>query len=184
VSLHYALLGLLSYMPMTGYDLKKMFDQSIKNLWAAHISQIYRELGELEKEWYVTFEIKEQQDRPDKKIYSITKDGRLAFQRWLFDPPEKLSKEVRDEFMLRVFFGAELGRDELIALLERFHEQKKLERDTLLPEISRSIDQYAKVVDAQKKVPSWRLVEKRVIMTNKMLLRWSEECIKELKERR
>ena len=79
MSLQYAVLGLLSYRQMTGYDLKKMFDESINNFWAASLSQIYRELGALEGKGYLTSVIEPQDDRPDKRIYSITEAGRAAF---------------------------------------------------------------------------------------------------------
>lgn len=40
MSLSYGLLGLLNYFPMSGYDLKKIFDDSINFFWAAQTSQI------------------------------------------------------------------------------------------------------------------------------------------------
>lgn len=49
MSLPHAILGLLNYMPMTGYDLKNFFDDSIDFFWSAQMSQIYRELKNLEK---------------------------------------------------------------------------------------------------------------------------------------
>ena len=44
MSLKHALLGFLSYAPMTGYDLKRYFDQSIHHFWNANLSQIYPRL--------------------------------------------------------------------------------------------------------------------------------------------
>ena len=41
MSLKHALLGLLNYRPMTGYDLKQRFDHSISHFWSANLSQIY-----------------------------------------------------------------------------------------------------------------------------------------------
>ena len=53
MSLPYAILGLLEYKPMTGYDLKKIFEESVVNFWAASQSQIYRELDLLEVKGYL-----------------------------------------------------------------------------------------------------------------------------------
>ena len=47
MSLEFAILGFLSYHPSTGYDLKKMFDVSIRHFWPADQSQIYRTLARL-----------------------------------------------------------------------------------------------------------------------------------------
>ena len=33
MSLDHAILGFLSYEPMSGYDLKKLFDQSVAHFW-------------------------------------------------------------------------------------------------------------------------------------------------------
>jgi DNA-binding PadR family transcriptional regulator len=66
---------------------------NINNFWAASLSQIYRELGALEKKGYLTSEIEKQDDRPDKRIYDITEEGKAAFREWITHFPEKLSKE-------------------------------------------------------------------------------------------
>ena len=36
MSLKHAILGFLSLQPMTGYDLKKAFDQSVRHFWPAN----------------------------------------------------------------------------------------------------------------------------------------------------
>jgi PadR family transcriptional regulator AphA len=33
MSLEYAILGFLNYHPYTGYDLKKVFDKSVRHFW-------------------------------------------------------------------------------------------------------------------------------------------------------
>lgn len=103
MSLQFAILGLLEYKSMTGYDLKKIFDESINNFWAASLSQIYRELGTLENKGYLASVIQPQNDRLDKRIYNITEAGKAAFKEWIVNFPQRVSKEARDEFTLRVF---------------------------------------------------------------------------------
>jgi hypothetical protein len=46
--LKHAILGILSFSPMTGYDLKKAFDRSVRHFWPVNQSQIYRTLAELD----------------------------------------------------------------------------------------------------------------------------------------
>lgn len=182
MSLHYAILGLLNCKPMTGYDLKKLIDQSINHFWAAHISQIYRELGALEGEGYVTSAIEAQQDRPDKRIYTVTEAGSAAFRQWVENPPDKLSKETRDEFSLRIFFGAEAGPQEVTGMLRRFLQQKVEERDHTIPALFSGVDRMSQEFSGPEHAPYWRLIEKRVRMTNEMLIRWAEEGIEELQK--
>ncbi|GAH00237.1 unnamed protein product, partial [marine sediment metagenome] len=49
MSLRNALLGLLNYRPRTGYELKKIFEDSIGFYWTTKTSQIYNELNKLEE---------------------------------------------------------------------------------------------------------------------------------------
>jgi hypothetical protein len=44
MSLEFAILGFLNYQPYSGYDLKKIFDTSVRHFWPADQSQIYRTL--------------------------------------------------------------------------------------------------------------------------------------------
>jgi DNA-binding PadR family transcriptional regulator len=184
MSLSHAILGLLTYGPMTGYDLKKVFDKSISQVWAASLSQIYRELSTLEKKGYVTSTIQKQEDRPDKKIYKITQQGKNVFLRWLSDFPEKLSFPKRDEFMLRIFFGSRLEKDQLITEFKRFINQKKQHLETL-KDIEQRFDICStqfQVDSAEKEELFWRLTIKRGQMTLEVLIKWAEDCIKEIKE--
>ena len=41
------ILGLLALAPMTGYDLKRHFDSSVRHFWWADKAQIYRTLATL-----------------------------------------------------------------------------------------------------------------------------------------
>lgn len=182
MSLSHAILGILTYGPITGYDLKKIFDKSISQVWAASLSQIYRELSGLEKKGYVSSSIQKQEDRPDKKIYKITQQGRNVFSRWLSDFPEKLSFPKRDEFMLRIFFGSRLEKDQLINEFERFISQKKKHLETL-KEIEKSFDTCSSqfnVESAEKEELFWHLTIKRGQMTLEILIKWAEESIKEI----
>ena len=47
MSLDHAILGFLALEPMSGYDLKRVFDQSVQHFWPATQSQIYRSLGKM-----------------------------------------------------------------------------------------------------------------------------------------
>ncbi|MGE5630614.1 MAG: PadR family transcriptional regulator [Caulobacteraceae bacterium] len=180
MSLQYAILGLLNYDSMTGYDIKKMFDESINNFWAASISQIYRELGTLESKGYLTYTIQPQNDRPDKKIYSITDAGKTAFKEWIIDIPQKLSKETRDEFTLRIFFGSNLSKEELIGMFQGFIREKRenLEEVKNLYQVAEQYSKQMKLFNGEEIY--WKFILKRVCKTQQMLIDWANECIDEL----
>lgn len=182
MSLQFALLGVLSNHSMTGYEMKKLFDHSIGNFWPAQLSQIYRELAALEKKAWVSSVIEPQQDRPDKKIYSITGEGKAAFQAWMQEFPEWLSKETRDEFLVRLFFGAEIGKDGLLKQMRRYLSQKKHERETHIAGIGASIEKASSSMSPETDPIYWRLIEKRALLSNEALIRWAEECIRELEK--
>lgn len=186
MSLQNAVLGILTYAPMTGYNLRKVFDKSINYSWTASLSQIYRELGALEKKGYVASNIEQQDDRPDKKIYSITEEGIRAFSEWLTDFPETFSSPKRDEFMLRIFFGSKLGNEELIKQFKRFIEEREAFKQ-LMPEGKETMIEMGKMMKKdtvkalmEKEKLYWHFVIKRALMTNQVLIDWAEECIKEL----
>jgi PadR family transcriptional regulator, regulatory protein AphA len=83
MSLEHAILGFLNYHLYSGYDLKKIFDNSIRHFWPADQSQIYRTLSRLEENGLAEMERVPQEDRPDRKVYHITEAGRAALREWL-----------------------------------------------------------------------------------------------------
>ncbi len=100
----YGILGLLAFWgPLSGYDLKRLFDHTLATMWAAAQSQIYKELRQMKELGWVEMEREEQEARPDRKIYSITDQGYIALRTWQAQPPEVF--QVRDELLLKVLFG-------------------------------------------------------------------------------
>ena len=182
MSLRYGILGLLSYDSMTGYHLKKIFDTSIGHMWSASLSQIYRDLGTLEKKGYISSTIEPQQDRPDKKVYTITEEGKAAFRAWLTDFPEQLAPAKRDDFMLRIFFGSQLEKTDLLHQFKRFitQKQKALKMFSgIQEECSRNGIEAANEDDKL----FWYFTIRRAILTLEALIAWAEECVQELEKR-
>ena len=99
----YAILGMLNYMPMTGYDMKKMSDSSISHFWNENYGNIYPVLKKLEKEKLVSMIREDGNGTPARKVYTITDEGRTVFQHWLANPPDP--EILRNELLLQVFFG-------------------------------------------------------------------------------
>ena len=86
MSLRYAILGLLTFEPMSGYTLKtRFFDRSIRYFWPADQAQIYRSLQALEDDGAVTSETLENESRPNSKLYTISEKGEQELRDWLVD---------------------------------------------------------------------------------------------------
>ena len=117
MSIKHALLGFLNYAPMTGYELKQHFDQSIYHFWNAKLSQIYPTLSRMKEEGLLTMDVDYQEDRPNRKVYFITDAGREEMQRWLGEPAEL--SPTRIPFLIQVFFGGGLPKEEILTQLRR-----------------------------------------------------------------
>ncbi|MEV4675746.1 MULTISPECIES: PadR family transcriptional regulator [Actinomadura] len=100
MSLRHAMLGLIAEMDgASGYDLLRMFELSLGNVWPARQSQLYGELGKLTEAGLI--EVAEEGPR-GRKEYRITKAGRAELHHWIVDVPAKDNR--RDDALLRVFF--------------------------------------------------------------------------------
>lgn len=181
MSLRYGILGLINRSPLTGYNLKKLFDKTLNNVWTASLSQIYRELTFLEKDGLVTSEVQEQDERPDRKVYTITEAGKQTFQAWLMKSPEAFVSPKRDEFMLRMFFGAGMGAGHVKEQLELFAMDRKQAAEELEKDVLRFKMAADFTISAEEK-KYVRFILKRVLMTNRLLINWAEECIRDLED--
>ncbi|RYV50805.1 PadR family transcriptional regulator [Pengzhenrongella frigida] len=119
-------LGLLNLAPMTGYDLKKVFDSSISHFWAADKAQIYRTLNTLVAEGYATVEVVPQANYPDRQEHHITPAGQAVLLEWLTSEPTPHA--AREPFLARVFFAGNLPRAQVLDLLR----ERRAEAEAML----------------------------------------------------
>ncbi|ADK79448.1 PadR family transcriptional regulator [Sediminispirochaeta smaragdinae] len=99
----YAILGMLNYQPMSGYDIKKISDHSIGHFWNENYGNIYPVLKRMMREGLVTMDIQQGGSAPPRKVYTITAKGRQFFLDWLAGSPER--QILREELLLQLFFG-------------------------------------------------------------------------------
>ncbi len=100
MALEHALLVALCEQPASGLDLTKRFGRSIGFFWSATHQQIYRVLGRMDGDGWVTVEEVAQQGRPDKKVYAVTDLGRTALADWLAEPTD--TEHLRSELALKM----------------------------------------------------------------------------------
>ncbi len=114
----YAVLGMLSLAPMSGYELTQSVDKTIAHFWTISKSQVYGELSRLEDLGLVAGTDVTQERLPDKRTYEITELGAEALDRWLVAPTGEYSR-LRSVPLLKTFFAHRLSREATDELLER-----------------------------------------------------------------
>lgn len=127
MSLKHAILGLLTFEPMSGYTLKtRYFDKSIAYFWPADQAQIYRTLQSLEGDRLATSAEVSSDTRPSQRQYTITDDGRQELRDWLTKALP--SKPFRYDFLVQLYFSRLVERGQLLELLR---ERRQRHKDTL-----------------------------------------------------
>jgi DNA-binding PadR family transcriptional regulator len=121
MNLHATILGLLSWKPASGYDLKRIISGSEIFYWSGNNNQIYKSLLELEKEGLVSHQVQQQESLPAKKLYTITDKGRAELRQSLLATPE--APETRKTILVHLAWAELLPDEELLALIEAYEEE-------------------------------------------------------------
>lgn len=180
MSLKHGILGFLNYGSMSGYDLSKAFGSSVQFFWHAQNSQIYLVLDKLEKEHLITHETVMQSDRPNKKVYTVTEDGRQEFLNWLSGTRENATNEFKSAFLMKIFFSGNLPPSENLARLKKFQADCA---DYLnnMASIPKSIDHYRESVDSYAAL-YWGFTADFGHRYLNMCMDWAGDCIRKLEK--
>jgi DNA-binding PadR family transcriptional regulator len=154
MSLEYAILGILNYMPFSGYDLKKVFDVSIRHFWPANQTQIYRTLSRLAGQGLVEMEVIEQTERPDRKVYHITEAGRNDLRHWLVS--SKPLEVNRNAKLIQVYFAGQLTDKEILHIFEGLAAQVRIGLQQY-DSIPTHIEAYSNTVGSAREFFFWML---------------------------
>ncbi len=178
MSLKHAVLGFLNYAPKSGYDLKGVFDVSVRHFWPADQSQIYRTLAQLSKEKLVEMKLVEQESRPDRKVYRITPAGRKELRRWLAMPVA--SEEPRSAALIQVFFADLLPDKDILPMFERGADylRKLLEHYEQVPQ---DIERLSEAFGSPRAAFFWSLTLESGVAMARSQLEWMESVIYRLR---
>ncbi len=99
--LNMSILGLLSIRPMSGYEVRKHFLRALSPFWAAPLTQIYPKLRALERGGLIKGRTVIQAGRPNKRVFSLSPQGRRKLTHWLASPIAMPS--MHHEFLHKVF---------------------------------------------------------------------------------
>ena len=75
-------LGILNNSPRTGYEINDILKNQLSYFYDGTLGMIYPTLRKLETEGKVKKEQISQDDKPNKKVYSITSKGKEEFKKY------------------------------------------------------------------------------------------------------
>jgi PadR family transcriptional regulator AphA len=168
----YAVLGALTIAPMSGYDLRTFFDQSVRFFWTESYGQIYPILKQLSAEKLVAPAAQSAGGgtHPRRTVYAITARGRAALAEWLAEPVDQ--QVGRIEILLKLFFAPEgdpaSARDHVAAFRE-YHVARLAQFDAVETRIRR---EHA----GRSELPYWLLTLSYGQHVSRALLAWCDEA--------
>ena len=167
----YSVLGILSYGPMSGYDIKKFYEQNVAGFWSESYGQIYPILKRLAEEGLATKSVHKQEGKPDRHIYALTKNGRKELQQWLMEPTGR--HIGRHETLLKLMFGKQISVADNIIQIKRFRDLQI--NDLKEIEILKRRFNSEEVDDPN--MPFWRLAFGYGEHVNRAYIKWAEEAL-------
>jgi DNA-binding PadR family transcriptional regulator len=179
MSLDHAILGFLNYHPSTGYELKKIFDTSARHFWHADQAQIYRTLARLTQQGWVGRKRVRQEDRPDRKVYQITEQGRAELRRWISDPPP--FGQGRSALLVQVFFSGQLSDQEILKGFEAYTAQLR-ELLAGYEAVPAELEPYRQEFGSPRDHFFWRLTLENGIASVLANLAWAEGIIQRIRD--
>jgi DNA-binding PadR family transcriptional regulator len=159
-SLYIALLSFFIEKPNYGYDVYKYLsnETTFFKIWHLKRSQFYSFLERLFIENYLSHEIVEGQQYPDRRIFSLTPIGLQTLNAWTVTPVEH-GREMRQDFLVKLFilqsyFPSRIN--ELVQNQRMICQQWKIDQEQQL--ISES-DQFQKLLIIYRKMQIQSMIE-------------------------
>lgn len=170
----FAVLGLLATEPLSGYGLKRRFEERMSHFWSESLGQIYPTLSRLKTEGLVRAKPRQEGNR--RRIeYTITARGRRELAAWLAEP--SAPQPVRNELLLKLFLATPATLDALAADLRRHGDQYALQLAGY-PGFKAQIEQLA---PAPLQEQLWKLNLRLGELVTEARLSWCREAAAALK---
>ena len=171
----YAVLGMLTLKPMSGYDIRATIAESIAFFWTESYGQIYPTLKRLAREKLVTRRTEKAGSR-ERHVYAITAEGRDVLAAWIARPAQP--RPPRNELLFKLFFARQVPPAEAAAQVTRFRaeQEKSIARYQLVEQ---------ELYEGHSKNPDlayWLITLRYGQLEAEALLRWSAEAGEILKE--
>ncbi len=139
----HAILGLLELDDGSshGYDLARHFgdDQPLAQVIHLEPAMLYHHLKRLARAGWATANIEPQGTRPARQVYQITAAGRAELRRWLAEPVAH-TREIRLEFLVKLYLAERLDPDLAARLLANQRETCRRLEDSLVAQLAALAD--------------------------------------------
>lgn len=116
----YALLGLIAQTDageIHGYDLSRSFSEGVLGkIVRLESGMLYHFLKKLAKAGFITTRIEHQIARPDRQVHTLTAEGETLLRSWM-TAPVRATREIRIEFLLKLYLARQLDPDLGVALV-------------------------------------------------------------------
>jgi DNA-binding PadR family transcriptional regulator len=117
----YVILGFLAQgVPLSGYEIRKLIELTVGHFWNESFGQLYPELQRLTSAGLISSAADPKSTRRRAR-YRITAAGKRALHAWLERPAPQ--ERVRNELLLKVFFGSGVGDSVTLTHLQRAAER-------------------------------------------------------------
>lgn len=92
-----------------GYDLARHFGagQPLGEVLRLEPGMLYHHLKKVARAGWVEAAVEPQESRPARRVHALTDEGRRELRRWL-DAPVARTREIRLEFLVKLFFARRL----------------------------------------------------------------------------
>jgi PadR family transcriptional regulator AphA len=175
--LKFILLGILSYRPMSGYDIERWMKLSIGHFWHVNLSQIYVTLKKLEEEGLVHSRVEPQAERPDRRVYTITDAARAELEAWRAEILVEMDSK-KDTLLLKVFFASPSEKETLLAQLRLqldLHQRQKQYYEQQSPKAIQ--DFLANQPELVPYTKLWELTRRYGVLYEEAYVQWLNEAI-------
>lgn len=172
-----AILGFLTWHPMSGYELRRTIGESVANFWSESFGQIYPALRKLADEGRIEVdEIDREGGGRDRIRYRLTGAGHEVLRRWLTEPAQP--PRPRNELLLKLFFGRHADAGVLEEHVLAFRRRIETDRARYAEVRQRIERDHGDSPDADY----WLLTLRYGELERESLLGWSEEALVRLRE--
>jgi len=171
----YAILGALTIRPMSGYDIRQFFSQSVSHFWDESYGQIYPILKGLHSEGLVS-QVKRPRDSR-RVAYRITPQGRAALADWLSETVDPIPG--RTEILLKLFFVRNAPPNTASKLITHYREK----HEELLALYTRMSKDLAAKHAGDPNLPGWLTTLSFGSHVSRALLEWCDEAEKSFRRR-
>lgn len=173
----FAIMGMLACAPKSsGYDIRKMMEESTEYFWKESYGSIYPVLGNLIVDGLIKQHENQTEGGRERNVYELTSDGKKELKEWINKPVEY--EQQRNELLLKLFFGEFVPAAMTKKHVEAF-QAMLVEKEKTFQSIRENLEKEHK--DAAG-LPYWLITLDHGITQVKALMTWCENTLKVYKK--